>query len=89
LFGGFLPSLAATRCRIAGMSKTEDREQIRRRALARAEAATHERLRAIRAELNDLVKAIDAVTLSPRRPTLRAGTMFAGDNLLPFRRGMK
>jgi len=73
--------------------KQEERDDIRRRALARAEAATHDRLLAMRSELDVLARGIDRLVL-PHQPRLHAG-MSSGllpggvADLLAFRKGRK
>jgi hypothetical protein len=54
------------------MSKKADTDDRRRRALERAEVATHERLLSIRAELSTLVDTLDSIVIA-RRPRLHAG----------------
>lgn len=52
--------------------KREDREDIRRRALVRAEAAMHERLLQMRADLGAICDALDHIGLAAR-PRIQAG----------------
>ena len=52
--------------------KREDREDIRRRALARAEVAAHERLLQMRADLVAICDAIDHIGFAAR-PRIQAG----------------
>jgi hypothetical protein len=53
------------------MTKTNP-DEVRRRALERAEQRTHERLLTLRSELDLLVRNIDKLTIAPRYPRLMA-----------------